>query len=152
MSSSIQTNPLTKKPYSANYFALLAANERLPVSQHLPRLLSAIKTHKVVIVVGETGSGKTTQLPKAILLDDELLAKDKKIALTQNRQLATKLVSIFMDTLSSTISKLLMFGIRKVGARIAQSLDVQLGKVVGLKYRGIDSTNSSTRLEVLTDG
>jgi HrpA-like RNA helicase len=46
----------------------------LPVSQQIPRLLPIIKQYNIVVVVGETGTGKTTQLPKAILLDDEWLA------------------------------------------------------------------------------
>jgi pre-mRNA-splicing factor ATP-dependent RNA helicase DHX15/PRP43 len=92
-SSNIEINPLTTKAYSANYFVLRKVAQNLPVSQQIPRLLSIIKQHNIVVVVGETGSGKTTQLPKAILLDDEFRKSGKKIALTQNRRLAAQLVS-----------------------------------------------------------
>ncbi len=88
-SSNVEINPFTTKAYSANYFVLRKTAQNLPVSQQIPRLLSTVKQHNIVVVVGETGSGKTTQLPKAILLDDEFRKSGKKIALTQNRRLAT---------------------------------------------------------------
>lgn len=84
-----QRNPYTGKPFSANYTAVRAISQSLPVSRSIPRLLSTIAKHNVVIVVGETGSGKTTQLPKSILPE---LAKGTKLALTQNRRLAAQLV------------------------------------------------------------
>jgi pre-mRNA-splicing factor ATP-dependent RNA helicase DHX15/PRP43 len=73
-SSNLEANPFTTKAYSANYFVLRKVAQNLPVSQQIPRLLPIIKQHNIVVVVGETGTGKTTQLPKAILLDDEWLA------------------------------------------------------------------------------
>jgi pre-mRNA-splicing factor ATP-dependent RNA helicase DHX15/PRP43 len=92
-SSNVEINPFTTKAYSANYFVLRKMAQNLPVSQQIPRLLSIIKQHNIVVVVGETGSGKTTQLPKALLLDEEFRKSGKKIALTQNRRLAAQLVS-----------------------------------------------------------
>jgi HrpA-like RNA helicase len=81
-SSNIKINPFTTKAYSANHFVLRKMAQNLPVSQQLPQLLSIIKQHNIVVVVGETGSGKTTQLPKAILLNEEFRKGSKKIALT----------------------------------------------------------------------
>jgi HrpA-like RNA helicase len=87
-SFNIEINPFTDKAYNANYFVLRKMAQSLPVSQQMPQLLSTIKQHNIVVVVGETGSGKTTQLPKALLLDDEFRKSGKNIALTQNRRLA----------------------------------------------------------------
>ena len=104
-SSNMEINPFTKKAYSANFFMLRNLAQTLPVSQRLPQLLSTIKTNNVVIVVGETGSGKTTQLPKAIVLDDELKKSGKKLALTQNRRLAAQLVGRHVfDTIVSVFT------------------------------------------------
>ena len=86
-------NPLTKKPYSANWHVLRKNASALPVSQRLAQLLAAIKLNSIVIIEGETGSGKTTQLPQAIVLDNELSKGGKKLALTQPRRLAAQLVS-----------------------------------------------------------
>ncbi|KAL8834431.1 MAG: hypothetical protein Q9170_003753 [Blastenia crenularia] len=130
MSSTTNMNPFTNKAYSGNYFVLREKAKTLPVSQRIPQLLSSIKQSNVVVLVGETGSGKTTQLPKAMLLDDELNKSGKKLALTQNRVLAAQLTA----------------------QRIAEEMDVEVGGVVGLKHRGRDSTISKTRLEVITDG
>lgn len=93
--SSTQLNPFNSEPYSATYFALRKIAESLPVFRELEDLLSLIQQNRIVIVVGETGSGKTTQLPKAILqADAEMMKKSgKKLALTQNRRLAAQLVS-----------------------------------------------------------
>ena len=86
-------NPFTQKPYSANWHVLRKNACTLPVAQRLPQLLATIKLNSVVVVEGETGSGKTTQLPQAIVLDQELLKGGKKLALTQPRRLAAQLVS-----------------------------------------------------------
>ncbi|KAL8922922.1 MAG: hypothetical protein Q9208_004884 [Pyrenodesmia sp. 3 TL-2023] len=102
-------NPFTKKAYSANYFVLREKALTLPVSQRLPQLLSSIKQNTVVILTGETGSGKTTQVPKAMLLDPELIKSGKKLALTQNRRLAAQLVA----------------------QCIAEEMDVEVGRFVG---------------------
>ncbi|KAL9106818.1 MAG: hypothetical protein Q9227_008240 [Pyrenula ochraceoflavens] len=134
MAASNQTkmNPFTKKAYSANFFTLRDAAKLLPVSQNLPELLSTIDQHNVVVLVGEAGSGKTTQLPKAILQADAARQTPTgvKLALTQNRRLAAQLVA----------------------DRIAEEMDVPLGEAVGLRYRGRDLRKSTTRLEVVTDG
>ena len=96
-SSNTKINPFTNKAYSANFFVLRKQAQTLPVSQRLPQLLSRINQSNVVVVVAETGSGKTTQLPKHILLDPELKKSVKKIALTQNRVLAAQLVSRYIS-------------------------------------------------------
>lgn len=97
----------------------------LPVTARRDDIAEAIRDHQVVIVAGETGSGKTTQLPK-ICLD---LGRTS-IAHTQPRRIAA----------------------RSVAERIAEELGTQLGDVVGYTVRFTDRVSSATRLRVMTDG
>jgi ATP-dependent helicase HrpA len=97
----------------------------LPVAAHREELLAAIGDHQVVVVAGETGSGKTTQLPKLCL---EL--GRERIAHTQPRRLAA----------------------RTVAARIAEELRVPLGEAVGYAVRFRDRSHRDTRVRVMTDG
>lgn len=57
-----RVNPWTGQPYSARYYEILRKRETLPVFQFLDQLLAEVRTHQVVVVEGETGSGKTTQV------------------------------------------------------------------------------------------
>ncbi|MFP5361280.1 MAG: ATP-dependent RNA helicase HrpA [Thermoleophilia bacterium] len=97
----------------------------LPVSARRDDLLAAIGGHQVVIVAGETGSGKTTQLPKICL---EL--GRSSIAHTQPRRIAA----------------------RTVAQRIAEELGVELGGAVGYAVRFEDRSNRETLVRLLTDG
>src|SRR5688572_7975242 len=97
----------------------------LPVSARREDLLAAIGEHQVVVVAGETGSGKTTQLPKLCL---EL--GRESIAHTQPRRLAA----------------------RTVAERIAEELQVPLGEAVGYAVRFNDRTSDETVIRLLTDG
>jgi HrpA-like RNA helicase len=127
-SNSSDINPYTDKPFSASYEVLRKQTESLPVFKHLPELIDAVRENQVVIVVGETGSGKSTVLPKEIM--SQLLGDAGMLALTQPRRLAAS----------------------RVADRIAASVDMPVGEVVGLRYRGCNSTTLRTRLVVLTDG
>ena len=93
MASLVQpgVNPLTGHPYSPMYDVLRHQWQNLPVAKSIPELKALIQKHQVLVLVAETGSGKTTQFAKALL---ELFAK--KIALTQPRRLAALLVSSFL--------------------------------------------------------
>jgi len=97
----------------------------LPVSARRDDLLAAIADNQVVIVAGETGSGKTTQLPKICL---EL--GRTSIAHTQPRRIAA----------------------RTVAQRIAEELEVELGTAVGYAVRFEDRSNPETLVRLLTDG
>ena len=100
----------------------------LPVSQKREEIARAIAAHPVVIVCGETGSGKTTQLPKILL---EMGRGEKKfIGHTQPRRIAA----------------------RSVAARIAEELKVELGTVVGYKVRFTDKVGPRTVIKLMTDG
>src|SRR5256884_5941300 len=97
----------------------------LPVSEHRDELLAALSEHQVVVVAGETGSGKTTQLAKICL---EL--GRGAIAHTQPRRLAA----------------------RTVAQRIADELRVPLGGAVGYAVRFSDRSSPDTLVRLLTDG
>lgn len=102
--------------------------ENLPVSQKHSELAKLIKENQVVVIAGDTGSGKTTQLPKICI--EAGLGKKGIIGHTQTRRLAT----------------------RTVATRIAEELNVQVGKEVGYKVRFTDKTDPNTIIKLMTDG
>ncbi len=100
----------------------------LPISQKKDEIKAAIREHQVVIVAGETGSGKTTQLPKICL---ELgRGVTGQIGHTQPRRIAA----------------------RTVAARIAEELDTELGSTVGYQVRFSDNSSDQTLVKLMTDG
>ncbi|WP_125100363.1 ATP-dependent RNA helicase HrpA [Leucobacter chromiireducens] len=99
--------------------------EDLPVSQMRDEIEAAIRDHQVVIVAGETGSGKTTQLPKIALA----LGRER-IAHTQPRRIAA----------------------RTIAERIAEELGSELGGLVGYQVRFTDKVSADTRIRLMTDG
>lgn len=102
--------------------------EELPVSQRRDEIKAAISSHQVVVVCGETGSGKTTQLPKICL---ELgRGIQGLIGHTQPRRIAA----------------------RSVATRIAEELGTPLGEIVGYKVRFGDRTGPNTLVKLMTDG
>ena len=100
----------------------------LPITARIDEIIALLRAERVVVVVGETGSGKTTQLPKACLAAG--LGRRGVIAHTQPRRLAARAVS----------------------ARIAEELGVTLGAEVGYAVRFEDRASAATRVRVLTDG
>ena len=100
----------------------------LPVSQRVDDIKKIILAHQVTIICGETGSGKTTQLPKICL--DVGLGKQKMIGHTQPRRIAA----------------------RSVAGRIAEELNTPLGEMVGYKIRFMDRVTKTTSIKVMTDG
>ncbi|PDP86964.1 ATP-dependent RNA helicase HrpA [Glycomyces fuscus] len=106
----------------------LSYPESLPVSSRRDDIAEAIRDHQVVIVAGETGSGKTTQLPKICLeLGRGVMGT---IGHTQPRRLAA----------------------RTVAERIAEEIGTPLGETVGYKVRFTDSSSDSTLVKLMTDG
>jgi ATP-dependent helicase HrpA len=103
--------------------------EQLPVSQRKDDLARAIRDSQVVVVAGETGSGKTTQLPK-ICLELGRGQDGAVIGHTQPRRIAA----------------------RTVAERIADELGTELGDVVGYTIRFTDRSSPSTLVKVMTDG
>ncbi|MFE3505248.1 ATP-dependent RNA helicase HrpA [Kitasatospora sp. NPDC059160] len=100
----------------------------LPVSQKKDDILAAIRDHQVVIVAGETGSGKTTQIPKICLE----LGRGVRglVGHTQPRRIAA----------------------RTVAERVAEELDTPLGEAVGWKVRFTDQVGRDTLVKLMTDG
>ncbi|MET9547571.1 ATP-dependent RNA helicase HrpA [Streptomyces sp. NPDC006627] len=107
----------------------IAYPEQLPVSQKKDDIADAIRDHQVVIVAGETGSGKTTQIPKICLE----LGRGVRgmIGHTQPRRIAA----------------------RTVAERVAEEMDTPLGEAVGWKVRFTDQVNpDGTFIKLMTDG
>lgn len=100
----------------------------LPINERKDEIISAIKNNQVVIISGETGSGKTTQIPKLCLMAGRGI--DGKIACTQPRRIAAV----------------------SVAERIAEELGEECGKSCGYKVRFKDQTNRDGYIKVMTDG
>jgi len=103
-------------------------NEALPILSKKDEIIDAISNNPVVIISGETGSGKTTQIPKFCLAAG--CGVDGKIGCTQPRRIA-----------AMTVSK-----------RIAEELGEALGKSVGYKIRFKDKTSPDAFIKIMTDG
>ncbi len=102
--------------------------EMLPVSERRAEIAAAISAHQVVVIAGETGSGKTTQIPKICL---ELgRGRQARIGHTQPRRLAA----------------------RTVAQRIAEELNSPLGGLVGYQIRFNDKVSDATAIKLMTDG
>lgn len=125
----LPTSPLT---HSADLLPRLNFPENLPISLRRIEIAQAIAQAQVVIVCGETGSGKTTQLPKICLSLGRGIGAGGKglIGHTQPRRLAATATA----------------------RRIAQELDSPLGKDVGFKIRFQDKLSRSTSIKLMTDG
>ena len=102
--------------------------QELPISACVQDIARAIHDHQVVVVAGETGSGKTTQLPKLCLAMGRGLRAH--IACTQPRRIAAT----------------------SVAARVAEELGVELGREIGYKIRFSDKTSRDTYVKFVTDG
>ncbi|CDY34567.1 BnaC03g56670D [Brassica napus] len=101
----------------------------LPIASEEEHLIKAVQKNDILIIVGETGSGKTTQLPQ-FLFNAGFCREGKMVGITQPRRIA-----------ALTIAK-----------RVAEECDVPLGQKVGYAVRFDDTTSSSTRLKYMTDG
>ena len=106
----------------------LTFDDSLPVVQRKDEIVAAIRDHQVVVVCGETGSGKSTQLPKICLELGRGVAG--LIGHTQPRRIAA----------------------RSVATRVAEELAVSVGREVGFKVRFTDATSPQTYIKLMTDG
>ena len=101
----------------------------LPIYQYRDKLLEAVSKHQVIIIVGETGSGKTTQLPQ-YLHEAGYTKGGLKVGCTQPRRVAAM----------------------SVAARVADEMGVKVGNEVGYAIRFEDATSEKTKLKYMTDG
>lgn len=126
-----ETNPWTGKAYSAQYGKILQTRLKLPVYQFKDKLLDEVSRNQIVVVEGETGSGKTTQIPQFLLEAGYAVQGTSVVACTQPRRVAAT----------------------SIAARVAEEMDVALGQEVGYTIRFEDvSDNNKTVLKFLTDG
>uniref|UniRef100_A0A6U2I1C1 RNA helicase n=2 Tax=Hemiselmis andersenii TaxID=464988 RepID=A0A6U2I1C1_HEMAN len=128
------TNPLTGRTFSANYYKILDKRMTLPVYEFKDKFTQIVHDNQIVVLVGETGSGKTTQITQ-FLVDAGYCArggdgKIKGVACTQPRRVAAM----------------------SVARRVAEEMDVELGQQVGYTIRFEDLTGPQTILRYMTDG
>ncbi|RXW20409.1 hypothetical protein EST38_g5432 [Candolleomyces aberdarensis] len=124
-------NPFTKKPYTAQYKKILEMRKKLPVYAQIDEFLNIFGENQPIILVGETGAGKTTQIPQFVAFSDLPHTRGKMVACTQPRRVTTM----------------------SVARRVADEMDVELGRHVGYSIRFEDMTDPETTfLKYMTDG
>ncbi|KAL6525890.1 hypothetical protein OROMI_030285 [Orobanche minor] len=127
-------NKWNGRPYSQRYYEILEKRKTLPVWHQKEDFLMMLGANQTIILVGETGSGKTTQIPQFVLDAVEIETPDKRkkfmVGCTQPRRVAAMSVS----------------------RRVAEEMDVTIGEEVGYSIRFEDCSNQRTVLKYLTDG
>ncbi|KAH9480187.1 putative ATP-dependent RNA helicase prh1 [Psilocybe cubensis] len=115
-------------PHSAKFKAVQEQRAQLPIAKGREALIEEIRKNDVTILLGETGSGKTTQVPQYIL--ESGLARNGMIAVTQPRKVAAT----------------------SLAQRVAVEQNVSLGDLVGYAVRFDEKSSTETRIKYLTDG
>ena len=123
-------NPFKSGQLSQRYLSILKTRRNLPVHAQRQEFLDLYQKSQILVFVGETGSGKTTQIPQFVLFDDLPHLNGKLVACTQPRRVAAM----------------------SVAQRVAQEMDVTLGEEVGYSIRFEDMTGPKTILKYMTDG
>ncbi len=119
---------LTERQARAEQQPAITLDTQLPIAREAEHIIGLIRDHQVVVIAGETGSGKTTQLPKLCLAAGRGAAG--MIGCTQPRRIAA----------------------RAVAARVADELKTPLGTVVGFQVRFTDRVSEQSRIKFMTDG
>lgn len=118
----------TLDPKALQMMTMQEIRKSLPVYVYRDQLVQAVRDHQVLIIVGETGSGKTTQIPQ--YLHEEGFTKRGKVGCTQPRRVAAM----------------------SVAKRVSDEMGVKLGAEVGYSIRFEDCTSDKTILKYMTDG
>eukprot|EP00053_Salpingoeca_punica_P018955 m.188740 g.188740 ORF g.188740 m.188740 type:complete len:700 (-) comp17538_c1_seq9:4467-6566(-) len=121
-----KVSPYTNRPYSKRYFDILEKRKKLPVWEHREEFYRVVNANTKMVLVGETGSGKTTQIPQWCVD----VRAGRMVACTQPRRVAAM----------------------SVAKRVAEEMGVQLGKEVGYTIRFEDCTGPETKIKYMTDG
>ena len=125
--------PFTPEQLAARAAALpVISFPDLPVSARREEIAQAIREHQVVIISGETGSGKTTQIPKICLELGRGIAG--MIGHTQPRRIAARSVA------------------ERIASELGQKVGKQIGEVVGYQVRFTDEVGPTTLVKLMTDG
>ncbi|EJW88008.1 Dhx33 protein [Wuchereria bancrofti] len=131
--SAVEINPFSGQPYTQRYFEIFKKRTTLPVWEYKDKFLEVLDKNQCLTLVGETGSGKTTQIPQWCLEYCKARTPPghrRLVACTQPRRVAAM----------------------SVATRVAEEMDVQLGAEVGYSIRFEDCVSERTILKYCTDG
>ena len=123
-------NPFTGNEFTPKYVDILKIRRELPVHAQRDEFLKIYQNNQIMVFVGETGSGKTTQIPQFVLFDEMPHLLNTQVACTQPRRVAAM----------------------SVAQRVAEEMDVKLGEEVGYSIRFENKTSNKTILKYMTDG
>ncbi|EFO25869.1 pre-mRNA-splicing factor ATP-dependent RNA helicase [Loa loa] len=129
----VEVNPFNGQPYTQRYFEIFKKRTTLPVWEYKDKFLEVLDKNQCLTLVGETGSGKTTQIPQWCLEYCKARTPPghrRLVACTQPRRVAAM----------------------SVATRVAEEMDVQLGAEVGYSIRFEDCVSERTILKYCTDG
>ncbi|QHS73218.1 DEAH-box ATP-dependent RNA helicase PRP43 [Saccharomyces paradoxus] len=125
-----KVNPFTGREFTPKYVDILKIRRELPVHAQRDEFLKLYQNNQIMVFVGETGSGKTTQIPQFVLFDEMPHLENTQVACTQPRRVAAM----------------------SVAQRVAEEMDVKLGEEVGYSIRFENKTSNKTILKYMTDG
>lgn len=125
-----EVNPFTGKTFTEKYSKIYLVRRDLPVHAQRQEFLDMFHLTQIMVFVGETGSGKTTQIPQFVLYDEMPHLIGKQVACTQPRRVAAM----------------------SVAKRVAEEMDVALGDEVGYSVRFENLHGPKTVLKYMTDG
>ena len=129
LSSNINKNQ-TEKNTNEDYLKIIKLQkENLPIFQYKSQILELISKNQIIFIQGETGSGKTTQIPQ-YLNENNYTSNNKKIAITQPRRVACL----------------------SVASRVAYEMNCKLGHEVGYCIRFEENTSKQTKIKFMTEG
>jgi len=123
-------NPYTGMPHTQKYYEIFRKRVGLPVWEYREKFFTLLKENQCIVLVGETGSGKTTQIPQWCVEFTKELGVKKGVSCTQPRRVAAM----------------------SVAQRVSEEMDVALGQEVGYSIRFEDCSGPKTILKYMTDG